>query len=302
MNHFNWFMTSSSHSDDALARSLPGDFRSATAQVNGTRLHYVVGGHGLPLVLLPGWPQTWWQARKIMPLLRDRYRVIVVDLRGMGGSDTPPTGYDKKTMAADVAALIRGLGYDQVNLAGHDIGSMVAFSLAANHPEVVRKLAMLEEPHPDQRLYDLTLLPEPGRERLQRWWFAFNQVEQLPEQLLAGRARYLIDFMCTRNLRDPDAIGDFDREVYARAYSRPGAVRAAGGWYRSFGKDIADLATYPRLTTPTAALHFPGHTDLLTSLADTATTYQGIEIPGTGHYLAEEQPEQVAQTLAAFFE
>jgi len=294
-------MSQSPRSDDALARSLPGDFHSVIAQVNGTRLHYVTGGHGYPLVLLPGWPQTWWQSRKIIPLLRDRYRVIVVDLRGMGGSDAPATGYDKKTMAADVAALIRELGYGQVNLAGHDIGSMVAFSLTANHPELVRKLAMLEEPHPDRRLHDLTLLPEPGRERLQRWWFAFNQVELLPEQLLAGRARYLIDFMCARNLRDPEAIGDFDREVYARAYSRPEAIRAAGGWYRTFGQDIADLATYPRLTTPVAALHFPGHTDLLASLADTATTFRGIEIPGTGHYLAEEQPIQVAETLAAFF-
>ncbi|WP_433683545.1 alpha/beta fold hydrolase [Nocardia sp. CA-119907] len=289
------------YSDHALARSLPGAFRSATAQVNGTRLHYVAGGRGYPLVLLPGWPQTWWHARKIMPILAERYRVIVVELRGMGGSATPATGYDKKTMAADVAALIRELGYDRVNLAGHDIGSMVAFSLAANYPTLVRKLAMLEEPHPDRHLYDLTLLPEPGRERLQRWWFAFNQVELLPEQLLAGRARHLIDFLCARNLRNPNAIGDFDREIYSRAYSRPEAIRAAGSWYRTFGRDIADLATYPQVTTPIAALHFPGHTDLLTSLADTATTFQSSEIPDTGHYLAEEQPERVAETLAAFF-
>jgi pimeloyl-ACP methyl ester carboxylesterase len=134
---------------------------------------------------------------------------------------------------------------------------MVAFSLAANHPTLVRKLAMLEEPHPDRRLYDLTLLPEPGREGLQRWWFAFNQVELLPEQLLAGRARPLIDFLCARNLRNPNAIDDFDRGVYAYAYSRPEAIRAAGGWYRTFGQDIADLATYPRVATPIAALHFP---------------------------------------------
>lgn len=301
MNRSNRFMEENSFSDDALARSLPGNFRSAAARVNGTRLHYVAGGHGFPLVLLPGWPQTWWQARKIMPLLGDRYRVIAVDLRGMGGSGAPAGGYDKKTMAADVAALVRELGYEEVNVAGHDIGSMVAFSLAANHPGLVRSMAMLEEPHPSRRLYDLTLLPEPGRERLQRWWFAFNQVELLPEQLLAGRARYLIDFMCERNLRNPDAIGDFDREVYARAYSRPEAVRAAGGWYRAFGQDIADLAAYPRLTTPVAALHFPGHTDLLAGLADTAAAFQGIEIPDTGHYLAEEQPGRVAEALAAFF-
>jgi pimeloyl-ACP methyl ester carboxylesterase len=294
-------MIEDQYSDPALAASLPGDFRSATAEVNGTRLHYVSGGHGFPLVLLPGWPQTWWQARKIMPLLAERYRVIVIELRGMGGSAAPATGYDKKTMAADIAALLRQLGYDKVNLAGHDIGSMVAFSLAANHPELVRKLAMLEEPHPDRNLYDLTLIPEPGKERLQRWWFAFNQVELLPEQLLAGRARHLIDFLCTRNLRNPSAIGEFDREVYARAYSRPEAIRAAGGWYRTFGQDITDLATYAPVTTPIAALHFPGHTDLLTSLADTATNFQAIEIPDTGHYLAEEQPDRVSTAMTTFF-
>lgn len=147
--------------DDAvLAAELPGNFTSAFAEVNGTTLHYVAGGQGEPLVLLPGWPVTWWEFRKVMPLLAQRYRVIAVDLRGMNLSAKPPSGYDKKTMARDVLELTRQLGYSTINLAGHDIGAMVAFSYAANFPDAVSKLAIMEVGHPDSSLYDLRLLPQ----------------------------------------------------------------------------------------------------------------------------------------------
>jgi hypothetical protein len=117
-------------SDAELAASLPGGFRSAYAYVNGIRLHYVTGGAGEPLVLLPGWPATWWSYHKVMPALARRYRMIAIDIRGMGASDKPAGGFDKKTMARDVYELVRKLGHDRVNIAGHDIGAMVAFSFA----------------------------------------------------------------------------------------------------------------------------------------------------------------------------
>src|SRR5690349_14796827 len=100
--------------------------------VNGVRLHYVTAGSGDPVVLLPGWPRTWREFRKIIPALAATHRVIAVDLRGMGESAKPADGYDKKTMAVDIAALIRKLGHDQADVVGSDIGAMVAFSLAAN--------------------------------------------------------------------------------------------------------------------------------------------------------------------------
>ena len=128
-------LASAEPTGDRRGPSLPG-FRDAFARVNGTTLHYVVGGRGEPLILLPGWPQTWWEYRKVMPALAGRYRVIAVDLRGMGDSDKPASGFDKKTMARDIAALARQLGYDSVNIAGHDIGSMVAYSFAVNHPDL----------------------------------------------------------------------------------------------------------------------------------------------------------------------
>ena len=149
-------------SDVALVKSLPG-FENGYADVNGTRLHYVIGGKGAPLVLLPGWPQTWWEFHKIMPALAEKYRVIAVDLRGMGGSAKPPGGYDKKTMARDIYELVRQLGFEKVNIAGHDIGSMVAFSFAANHPGATSKLALLDVPHPDEFFSEIRMLPQHGK-------------------------------------------------------------------------------------------------------------------------------------------
>lgn len=169
---------------DNREASLPG-FQHNYAQVNGVRLHYVTGGRGEPLVLLPGWPQTWWEYHKIMPALATRFRVIVVDLRGMGGSEKPQGGYDKKTMATDIHELVRKLGYEKVGIAGHDIGSQVAFSFAANFPAATRKVALMDVLHPDEGYYQIPLLPPPGQFSL--WWFAFNQVQTLPQQLLAGR-------------------------------------------------------------------------------------------------------------------
>ena len=116
--------------------------------MNGTRIHYVEGGKGTPVLLLPGWPQTWWEFRKIMPELAKRHRVIAVDLRGMGGSAKPGLGYDKKNMAKDIHELTQALGYKQVNIAGHDIGAMVAYSFAANYPDVTLKICLIDVAHP----------------------------------------------------------------------------------------------------------------------------------------------------------
>ncbi|MBP2329849.1 pimeloyl-ACP methyl ester carboxylesterase [Kibdelosporangium banguiense] len=285
-------------SDAELARSL--GFRSAYADVNGTRLHYVIGGKGSPLMLLGGWPQTWWQFRKIMPALAERYRVIVADLRGMNLSGKPAGGYDKKTMARDIYELVKKLGYTQVDIAGHDIGAMVGHAFAANYPHAIRKLALIDVPHPDEGLYELTLLPQPTQFHL--WWFAFNQVQLLPEQLLAGRFRLLVDHLCGLLLQNQAAITDRDRAIYARAYASPDAIRASNGWYQTFGQDIVDGKTYPRLTLPVLGLASePGFDYLAGPLRRQAVDVQLEKISGAGHYVAEEQPEAVVTHLRRFF-
>ncbi|MEV6237706.1 alpha/beta hydrolase [Lentzea sp. NPDC051838] len=278
---------------------LPG-FKHNYAQVNGVRLHYVSGGRGEPLVLLPGWPQTWWEYHKIMPALATKFRVIVVDLRGMGGSSKPLAGYDKKTMAADVHELVRKLGYSSVNIAGHDIGSQVAFSFAANFPSATRKVALMDVLHPDEGYYQIPLLPPPGGFSL--WWFAFNQVQTLPEQLLTGRFRYLLDYLFSNTAANPAAIDERSRQIYARAYNSPDAIRAGNGWYQSFHQDIADGKTYAKLTPPVLGLaSMFSYQDMVAALPKVAVDGKAVMVEGSGHWLSEEQPDAVARELAQFF-
>src|ERR1700754_3988038 len=207
-------------------------FDSGSAEVNGTTLHYVAGGQGDPLILLHGWPETWYAWHRVMPGLASGRRVIAVDLRGIGGSGKPATGYDKKTMARDVYELIGHLGYARADVLGHDIGAMVAFSLAVNHPSAVRRLVMSEVQHPDAGFYAFTALPQPGMPHL--WWFGLNTVDSLPEQLIRGRSRFLIDYVLDRQALSPAAISDDSRRMYALAYDQPGAISASNGWYQAF--------------------------------------------------------------------
>lgn len=278
---------------------LPTGFKDGFAEVNGTRLHYVDGGKGDPLVLLPGWPRTWWQFHKIMPALAERYHVIAVDLRGMGGSDKPAGGYDKKTMARDIYELLRSLGYSEANIAGEDIGSMVAYSFAANHPEATRKVALWEVGHPGEVFNEMRMLPQEGQPH--PWWFAFNQLDQLPGQLLEGRFRFIVDWLIDYQATDPGAFSEKTRDLYAAAYDTPDAVRASNGWYQTFARDISDAKHYPVLTMPVLGLGGIYYPFVPALLKGKATDARYVEFAGAGHYLAEERPQELVRELTAFF-
>ncbi|MFE6686281.1 alpha/beta fold hydrolase [Streptomyces sp. NPDC057743] len=298
--------TTTTPTDAELARSLEGDFTSAHADVNGVRLHHVSGGRGEPLVLLAGWPHTWWEYRKVMPALAAHYRVIVVDLRGMGGSDKPDSGYDKKTMARDIYELLRHLGLESVNLVGHDIGAMVAYALAANHPEVVRKLMLLDVAHPDENFNEMRLLPQSTAPAdaagYYLWWFAFNQVTELPEKLLVGRFRHLVDYFADLLAEVPEAIDEQARQVYTHAYDSADGIRAGNGWYQAFGQDVADLKTYQPVTMPLLALGGAANYSYLKELLPRHGTNVSVElVADSGHYLPEEQPETVVRHITGFF-
>jgi len=293
-------------SDAALVRTLPG-FQEGVAEVNGVRLHYVAGGTGKALVLLPGWPQTWWAYHKIMPALAKTHRVIAVDLRGMGASSKPATGYDKKTMAADIHALVRHLGYDKADIAGHDIGSQVAYAYAANHPEATNKLIMMDVPHPDAGLATWPLLPQAGTfgDKIDEahpfaWWFAFHQVRGLPEDILAGRQHLEQEWFYRYLLKDESAIDARDRAVYYKAYASRDAIRAGNAWYQAFPQDILDHKTYGKLAMPVLALGGPGYGWLKATLEPTVSDLKVIKIEGSGHFIAEEQPAATIAALEAF--
>jgi pimeloyl-ACP methyl ester carboxylesterase len=138
-------------------------------------MHYVIGGQRDPVVLLHGWPQTWYEWRHVMPALAKNYTVIVPDLRGLGDSSKPTTGYDGNTTAEDIYQLVSQLGFNKIFLVAHDIGSQTAYSYAATHPNNVSKLVIMDY------IFAGFLPPEFGQNG--PWWFAFHQVLNLPETL-----------------------------------------------------------------------------------------------------------------------
>ena len=297
-----------STTDAALVAKLPG-FSNGSADVNGTRIHYVTGGKGEPLVLLPGWPQTWWSYHKIMPELAKHYTVIAVDLRGMGSSAKPAAGYDKKTMAKDVAELLKMLGHDTAYIAGHDIGAQVAWSFAANYGPSTRKLVMLDVPHPDEGLYKWPILPGVGTfgdkidERTPfAWWFAFHQVKGLPEKMLAGRVHIEQEWFFTYLMKDESALSPLDRSVYANAYNSADAIRAGNAWYQAFPQDIVDEKTYAQLTMPVLGIAGPGYGWLSATLAAKASNARTVKLDNSGHFMAEEAPQETTRLMLEFLQ
>jgi pimeloyl-ACP methyl ester carboxylesterase len=293
-------------SDDALVAALPG-FKNHFAEVNGVRLHYVDGGKGQTILLLPGWPETWWAYHKVMPELASKYRVLAIDIRGMGTSAKPDDGYDKKTMAADVRALVTKLGLQKVHIVGHDIGANVAYSFAANYPEATRSLTMLDVPHPDEELAKWPLLPAHGtfNDKLDEnhpyaWWFAFHQVRGLPEQLLEGRAHLEHNWFFHYLMKDESAIDAHDRAIYSSAYATKDAIRAGNAWYQAFSQDILDDKTYARLHMPVLGIAGPGYQWLKGNLTRKALNFQMMRLENSGHFIAEEAPREMNQHLLAF--
>ncbi|CAI9677801.1 alpha/beta fold hydrolase [Elizabethkingia anophelis] len=287
------------YTDEELIKSLP-NFTNNYAEVNGTKLHYVVGGQGEPLVLIPGYPETWWAYHKVMPILAEKYCVVVVDIRGMGGSDKPVDGHDKRNMAKDIFELVQQLGLKNISIAGHDIGAHVAFSFAANYSNIVTKLIILDTPHPDAGMYHLPMLPVLGANHLYPWWLAFNQVKELPEQLLEGRMNIVIEWLFNHLLKDVNSVSDFDKSVYASAYNSTDAIRASNGWYQAFPQDIEDSKTYNRLTMPVLGIGGSGYEMLQMSLPNTTTDLQLKKIENSGHFILTEKPNETAKLMIDF--
>ncbi len=286
-------------SNSLLVRGLKG-FKSCFTTVNTTTLHYVMGGVGQPLVLIPGYPETWWGYHKVMPLLAEHFCVIVVEMRGMGESDKPIEGYEKKNMAKDIYELVQQLGFDQVNIGGHDIGAHVAFSFAQHYPQATSKLIMLDTPHPNVDMYQLPMLPFLGNPYLYPWWLAFNQVKELPEQLLEGRMNLIIDWLFDHLIYDQSCITAFDREVYSSAYNTKDAIRASNAWYQAFPQDIEDSKSFNTLTMPVLGLGGSGFDLLLQSLTPLAPNLQLKKLENCGHFILSEKPVDVVDAIILF--
>jgi len=296
------------YSDEQLIKQWPG-FKNQYATVNGVSLHYVdSGGTGVPLICLPGWPQTWYSYLNIGLALAEKYRVLVVDIRGMGTSGKPDSGYDKKTMAKDIYELIRQLGLGKVHLLGHDIGGMVAMSLAFNYPDCIEKLVVMDGAHPSEGMLQMPLIPPLGTfnkkmtaEAQYVWWMGFNQVKGLPEQLLEGRFRYLLDWLFAYVMIDETKMSAFERGVYASAYNQPESIRASNAWYQTFTQDIEDGKSYQQLSLPVLGIGSNvSYNFMKMGLPYVAKNCEVIGLPDSGHYMIEEQPEKVLAAILPF--
>jgi pimeloyl-ACP methyl ester carboxylesterase len=270
-------------------------FSDHTASVNGIQLHYVIGGQGDPVVLLHGWPQTWYEWRHVMPALAKNYTVIVPDLRGLGESSKPVTGYDGKTTAEDIHQLVSKLGFNDIFLVGHDFGVQVAYSYAAAHPNETKRLVILDVPIAGIG---------PGENITGLWWAQFHNVRDIPEMLVAGHEReYLTWFY--RYSCNPAAITDEDIDEYVSHYSAPGGMRAGFEYYRALADDIKQNKEYSMTKLPMPVLVLGGECSFGTAALDSmrmlATNVSGSVIPDTGHWIPEEQPDFLINELARFF-
>ncbi|MFF1819648.1 alpha/beta fold hydrolase [Kribbella sp. NPDC058245] len=279
----------------------PPEITHRYVDVNGTRLHYVeAGSTGSPILLVHGFPETWWAFRKLIPLLAASHRVYAVDLRGFGDSSNETGPYDSATSAEDLHQLVEHLDVGPVHLAGQDISGMVVFRLAATHPDDVRSFIPIE-----------TGLPGFGMERLAdvtrggAWYIGMLTTPGIPEMLLTGREHeFLTPFGGPPMTVTPGAIIESDLTEYVRTYSRPGGFRGATGLYRSMlqdGDDITAIAAANPLKMPVLAIGAGGGDFTRSTFTQvTAGAIRSVSLKGVGHYAAQEAPRELATAVLDF--
>jgi pimeloyl-ACP methyl ester carboxylesterase len=295
--------TEKQHLQDGISFQIDNvTFSHHMATVNGIQLHYVMGGKGDPVVLLHGWPETWYSWHRVMPDLAKNYTVIVPDLRGLGDSSKPPTGYDGKTVAEDIHQLVGKLGFKTIFLVGHDIGTQVAYSYAAAHPTEVKKLAVME----------LTIPGFVPAGRMPLWWVVFHQTPDVPEALVQGKEMLYLSWFYHNLANNPAAITQEDINEYVSHYSAPGGMHAGFEHYRAFPQDAIQNQNYSKtkLTMPVLALggeYIPtlggkiAMPTVIYGMKILAQNVTGIIVPNSGHFIQEEQPQFLADQLLKFF-
>jgi len=280
----------------------PTSIQHHFADLSEVRMHYVTAGSGEPVVLLHGWPQTWYEWRDIIKLLAPHYTIVAPDLRGLGDSSRPDNGYDTQTLAADVWELTRQeLGLERFYLVGHDWGGPVSYALAAAHAHAVRGLAILDVAIPGDGTVNIS---QGGK----RWHHAFHQTPELPETLIQGREEIYLGWFYRNYGYRPNAISDEAIAEYLRTYTQPGALQAGFNYYRNIPTDIEqNVAIVEQFKLPMPVLALGGgeswgrRGEVLESCQRVATNVRGSVIAEAGHWLPEEQPDIVAKHLVEFF-
>jgi len=281
----------------ARIEPFPAGFRAREISTNGTTLHVRVGGKGPAVLLLHGFGDTGDMWAPLAAKLVKDHTVVVPDLRGMGLSAHPETGYEKKNQAVDMAGVLDALSIDKVDLVTHDIGNMVGYALAAQYPARVARWAVIDAPLPGIGSWD-TIKCSP-----QVWHFNFRGPDE--ERLVAGRERIYLDRFWNELSADPKSIDEETRRHYAALYSRPRAIHDAFSQFGAFDQDATDnkaLLARGKLTMPVLALGAEKSfgTTMAEELRVAAESVQGGVIPRSGHWVMEENPTDTMQLVMDF--
>jgi pimeloyl-ACP methyl ester carboxylesterase len=288
---------SAAFSARAYADTPDQTFVSRTAEIDGVKLHYTTGGHGLALILLHGYAETSRMWTPILPLLGEKFTVIAPDLPGIGDSEIPANGLDMKTAAIRIHALARSLGVQKARVVGHDIGLMVAYAYAAQFPAEVEKLVVMDAFLPGVGVWE-AVYNNPGF-----WHFRFNG--PTPEALVQGRERMYFEHYWNNFAADKTrSLSEADRKAYAAAYARPGRMRGGWAYFVSFpqaAKDFAQLSQ-TKLTMPVLAIG--GEKSLGEFLGQqmklVASDVTVVVLKDTGHWILEENPNETTDALVKF--
>jgi len=277
--------------------SPPNGFTHQYAMVNGVKIHYVIGGKGEPLLLVHGFGQNWYMWNRLLPELSQHFTVIAPDLRGVGESGKPADGYDKKNMAVDMHELMTKLGYQHINLAGHDIGMIVAYAYAAQFPGDVKKIAFMDALLPG-------IEPVYSQIKAQAWWFGFFAQPHAGEIVSGKVGLFFADFWPPLGYQK-SAFTQAEKNEFIRAYSVPGATTGAFHWFGEFSHDAIDDVEFMKNKLPMPLLamgseHFAGsflaaHSRLV------ANDVHEVIINDSGHWVVQEQTAQVQKALLDFF-
>ena len=284
-----------------LPEGFTATFTSRYVDTGDLRQHVVTGGDGPPLLLIHGWPQTWYAWRLVMPALARQFTVIAPDQRGTGLSGRPEDGYDTGTLAGDLAALMDTLGHDRFAVAGHDTGMWIGYALAADHPGRVTRLAVAETPLPG--VSPSPPLFAPARLNNALWHFGFNRLTAVNDQLVAGREQVYFGWQFAAKAARP-LPGYAVKHYIDTLAADPGALHASFAIYRALDVTIAQnqQRKSQRLTMP--VLGIGGEHSLREQVADTmklaAADVQTLVVPGCGHHPPEEAPEDTLAALTAF--
>lgn len=289
----------------ALAAA-PHNFSHRFKRVNGFRFHYVEGGpHEAPaLVLLAGFPESWFAWRHVMEHLGDSFRVVAIDLPGQGDSDKPLGNYDTETVAHRLHDLVAALDLGRYFLAAHDVGAWVAFPYAHLFEQEIRAMALLDAGIPGVTLP--ASLPSSSDHSWKTWHFPFHAVPDLPEILLEGRERPYLEWFFREKSADPTRYSEEVLSEYLRIFTAPGAMRAGLAYYRALAESADQnrrMAEKHRLSLPVLALGADQGSipDLGGALAPFCADIRSGTVADCGHFQPEEQPEAVADAFRQLF-